>query len=128
MEQFCSTYFLAPPTTWKFRNFTRKCPIPKCDKKVLEQAWQQELKKIVQENSGPRKQKAALLLRYLEQANKIPELSNVCPINEDTNIILSRIQAIGYVPNNYCVTTYKKCLPKYFFIVVPWFFKYLIAL
>ena len=100
MEQFCSTYFSTPPATWKFRAFTRKCPIPECDKRVLEQAWQEELGKIAQENQGPRTRKAALLLKHLKQEDKILEPSDVCPINEDTNIVLSRIQAIGYLATN----------------------------
>ena len=81
MEQFCSAYFSTPPTTWKFRDFSRKYTLPKCDIKVLEQAWQKELKKIIQEDDGPRTRKAALLLKHLKEGDKILEPSNVCPIN-----------------------------------------------
>ena len=82
MEQFCSTYFSTLPATWKFRDFTLKCPIPKGDKKALEQAWQEKLRKIVQEDDGPRKKKANHLLKRIKQADKILEPSEVCPINQ----------------------------------------------
>ncbi len=81
MDQFCSTYFSTSPVTWKFSTFTQQCTISGCEKGVLEQAWTQKLEKIAHENSGPRTQRAAQLLRRAKHAAKIPEASNVCPIN-----------------------------------------------
>ena len=82
MEQFCSTYLSTQPAIWKFGDFTQQCPIPKGDKKIFKQAWQENLEKIIQGEDGPCKQKANHLLKRIEQADKILEPSEVCPINQ----------------------------------------------
>ena len=81
MDQFCSTYFSTSPVTWEFSTFTEQCPISGCEKGVLEQAWKQKLEKIAYENSGPRIQRVAQLLRQAKYAAKISKASNVYPIN-----------------------------------------------
>jgi hypothetical protein len=126
MEQYCSTYFSSSPATWKFHGFTQNCPIQFGDKQVQEQAWQENLKKIVQEADGLRKRKAKHLLKRIEQTGKMQEPSNVCPINRNTDLVLSRIQTIGYL-NNQCVTMYKGCLQKVLNYTSPLGFNYLPA-